>query len=244
MTEYRAVLLDIEGTVTPISFVHDTLFPYARAHLKRFLVESFDLPEVHADLTTLSEEQAGDCEEFRQPAIPRNGGKTETIEATVTYVNHLIDLDRKSPGLKSLQGKMWKAGYDDGSLKSPVYTDVVDVFETWHKAGISINIFSSGSVLAQRLLFAKTDAGDLTPYINHYFDTTVGKKVEAESYHRIAAELALSAHKIVFISDVVAELEAARAANMQALLCIRPGNPMQSGAAEFEQIEKFEDIPH
>ncbi|HSB26233.1 MAG TPA: acireductone synthase, partial [Pyrinomonadaceae bacterium] len=230
MTEYRAVLLDIEGTVTPISFVHDTLFPYARSHLKSFLVKSFDLPEVHADLSTLSEEQATDAEEFRQPAIPRDGGKTETIAATVTYVNHLIDLDRKSPGLKSLQGKIWKAGYDDGSLKSPVYADVVNFFESWHKAGISINIFSSGSVLAQRLLFANTDAGDLTPYINHYFDTNVGKKVEAQSYQRIAAELILPAPEIVFISDVVAELDAARMANLQPLLCIRPGNPKQSGA--------------
>ena len=244
MTEYRAVLLDIEGTVTPISFVHDTLFPFARAHLKSFLVQSFDLPEVQADVSTLSEEQAADAEEFRQPTIPCDGGKKETIAATVTYVNHLIDLDRKSPGLKSLQGKIWKAGYDEGSLKSPVYADVVNVLESWHKAGISISIFSSGSVLAQRLLFANTDSGDLTPFINHYFDTNVGKKVEAQSYQRIAAELKLPAPEIVFISDVVAELEAARMANMQTLLCIRPGNPKQSGATEFKQIETFEDILH
>src|SRR5215510_1948559 len=135
MSLWRAVLLDIEGTVTPISFVHEILFPYARAHVKDYLAQHIDQPEVQGDITKLLEEQANDSEELRNPPI-------DSIDTAVTYLNRLIDLDRKSPALKSLQGKIWKAGYDDGSLKSPVYEDVVDAFERWLRTGIKINIFS------------------------------------------------------------------------------------------------------
>src|SRR5690242_17700002 len=220
MTNWQAVLLDIEGTVTPISFVHDILFPYAREHVDSYLSQHFHQPEVQADMTKLREEQASDTEELRQPPI-------DSIDTLVTYVNRLIDLDRKSPALKSLQGKIWKAGYEDGSLKSPVYPDVVEAFERWRDVGITINIFSSGSVLAQRLLFAYTDAGDLTRYIDQYFDTSVGKKIDPQSYLAIAANLSFDPTHILFVSDVVAELDAAKTAGIQTRLCIRPGNPPQ-----------------
>ena len=234
MINWQAILLDIEGTVTPISFVHDVLFPYARAHVESFLVSHSNQPEVQTDIRKLREEQESDTEELRQPRI-------ESIDTAVTYVNRLIDLDRKSPALKSLQGKIWKAGYEDGSLKSPVYPDVVAAFERWQDVGIKINIFSSGSVLAQQLLFAHTDAGDLTRYIDQYFDTSVGKKIDPQSYLAIAANLAFEPTQILFVSDVVAELDAAKAAGMQTRLCIRPGNPRQP-ASQFQRVTSFDDL--
>jgi enolase-phosphatase E1 len=234
MPNWQAVLLDIEGTVTPISFVHEILFPYAREHVNNYLSQHLQQPEVQADIQKLREEQANDAEELRQPPI-------DSFDTAVTYVNRLIDLDRKSPALKSLQGKIWKAGYEDGSLKSPVYPDVVEAFERWRDVGITINIFSSGSVLAQQLLFAHTDAGDLTRYIDQYFDTSVGKKIDPQSYLAIAANLSFDPSQILFLSDVVAELDAAKAAGIQTRLCIRPGNPPQP-ASQYQSIASFANI--
>ena len=235
MINWQAVLLDIEGTVTPISFVHDVLFPYARTHVESFLDSHSDQPEVQTDIRKLRDEQASDIEELRQLPI-------DSIDTVVTYVNRLIDLDRKSPALKSLQGKIWKAGYEGGSLKSPVYPDVIDAFKRWRDAGIKIDIFSSGSVLAQQLLFAHTDGGDLTSYIDEYFDTSVGKKMNPESYAKIAGKLSIDSTQLLFVSDVVAELYAAKEAGMQTRLCIRPGNPPQP-ASQFQSITNFDGVP-
>ncbi len=237
MSSYRGILLDIEGTTTPIAFVHDVLFSYARAHAKEFLANNFDSEEVRADIALLREEHELDVSETRNPPVP--GSEMDSIAA---YVDWLIAQDRKSTGLKSLQGKIWRQGYLDGSLKSQVYTDVAPAFARWHAAGFSINIFSSGSVLAQQLLFAHTEAGDLTRFINNYFDTNVGKKGEADSYRRIASELGLAAGEIVFISDVTTELDAATEAGMKTLLSIRPGNPPQSAAERYRSIHTFDNV--
>jgi len=146
---------------------------------------------------------------------------TDKIDSIVDYIGWLIARDRKSTGLKSLQGKIWRQGYVEGSLKAQMFADVAPALERWHSAGLSINIFSSGSVLAQQLLFAHTDAGDLTRFIDNYFDTNIGKKAEAESYRRIAAGLNLAPEQIIFISDVIAELDAAHEAGMKTLLALR-----------------------
>jgi len=177
-TNVRAVLLDIEGTTTPISFVHDILFPYSRLHFKSYLEQHADSSEVIADLAQLRNEHIVDVDTGQEPP--------PVIEE---YVYWLIDRDRKSPALKSLQGKIWEQGYKDGTLKSPVFADVPPALQRWQDAGISVNIYSSGSVFAQKLLFGHTDAGDLTRFINGYFDTSVGKKIEADSYQQIATAL-------------------------------------------------------
>ena len=162
----RGILLDIEGTTTPIVFVHDVLFSYARTHAGEFLKSNITSDEVRADVAMLYEDHALDvCNDQEPPAL------TEELESLADYIEWLIDQDRKSTGLKSLQGKIWRQGYSDGSLKSQVFPDVAPAFERWRAAGLSINIFSSGSVLAQQLLFAHTDAGDLTKFIDKYFDT-------------------------------------------------------------------------
>lgn len=228
MDQVRGILLDIEGTTTPIAFVHEVLFSYARAHAREFLGNNQDSNEVRADVALLREEHAADVSNNLQPP-----------ESIADYIGWLIDRDRKSTGLKSLQGKIWRQGYLDGSLRSQVFADVAPAFERWRAAGLKISIFSSGSVLAQQLLFAHTDAGDLTKFIDDYFDTNVGKKGEAESYRKIAGAMDLKTGEILFISDVVAELEAAKEAGMDTLLSIRPGNSPQ----EWPQvIRSFDEI--
>jgi len=217
------------------------LFAYARSHVKEYLLAHSDGTEVKADLDRLRQEHAVDLSQNLQPPALGAGGGTE-IEAIAGYVNWLIDLDRKSTGLKSLQGKIWKQGYADGTLKSPVFADVAPALERWREAGLKISIFSSGSVLAQQLLFAHTEAGDLTGFIDSYFDTTVGPKTAAQSYVRIAAALDLATSEVLFISDVVAELAAASEAGMQTRLCVRAGNQPQSLAAPYETIKSFAEI--
>jgi len=223
----RAILLDIEGTTTPIAFVHEVLFSYARDHAKDFLASNVDAD----DITRLREEHAADVSNGEHPPAE-----------LAAYVEWLIARDRKSTGLKSLQGKIWRQGYLDGSLKSQVYADVAPAFARWRTRGLSISIFSSGSVLAQQLLFAHTDAGDLTKFIDHYFDTNVGKKADAASYLRIAEALSLPAKEVLFISDVVAELDGANEAGMETLLSIRPGNPPQEGAEKYRAIHSFDNV--
>src|SRR6185436_18990525 len=155
----RAILLDIEGTTTPIAFVHEVLFSYARDHAKEFLASHTDTD----DIARLREEYAADVSNGEHPPAELDA-----------YVEWLIARDRKSTGLKSLQGKIWRQGYTDGSLKSQVYVDVAPAFARWRARGWTISIFSSGSALAQQLLFAHTEAGDLMGFISEYFDTTVG----------------------------------------------------------------------
>jgi enolase-phosphatase E1 len=227
----RGILLDIEGTTTPIAFVHDVLFTYARDHLRNFLDNYSDKEEVRADIALLRDELADDVNNNRNPPpdIP-------------DYIEWLIALDRKSTGLKSLQGKIWREGYLNGTLKSQVFADVAPAFERWRQRGLSINIFSSGSVLAQKLLFAHTETGDLTRFIDDYFDTNVGKKGDAESYRRIAEKMKLPADEILFVSDVIDELNAANEARMKVLLSIREGNALQDNVKQYPEVKSFDQI--
>jgi enolase-phosphatase E1 len=224
------ILLDIEGTTTPIAFVHDVLFSYARTHVRDYVAKHFDDEAVQADIRLLRDEAENE------------GLQADNVDEIAKYIHRLIDLDRKSTGLKSLQGKIWHQGYADGSLRAQVFADVAPAFARWRAADLNVSIFSSGSVLAQQLLFAHTEAGDLTPLIDHYFDTSVGKKGEAESYRRIAAAVKLPPSEILFISDVVVELAAAREAGMKTALAVRPGNQPQESLDEFPIIPSFEEL--
>jgi len=223
----RGILLDIEGTTTPISFVHEVLFPYARTHVRNYLANFLDLPETRDKLTLLEQEHGLDVERDLHPPPLVNHSRHAEIDSMVSYVEWLIDRDRKSSGLKALQGRIWEQGYADGTLRAPLFPDVLPALQQWHQTGLRIAIFSSGSVLAQKLLFAHTEAGDVTKLLDFYFDTTTGPKMAAESYRVIAARLELTTNELLFISDVAAELEAASNAGCQTRLCIRPGNPPQ-----------------
>jgi enolase-phosphatase E1 len=214
-----------EGTTTPITFVYDVLFPFARRHAAAYVG--------HADLTDLQREYDEDVHQDRHPPA--------WSATPVAYIHWLMDLDRKSTALKNIQGKIWLEGYQNGELRGEVFQDVPPALERWHREGIDVRIFSSGSVLAQRLLFSSTAAGDLTRFLKGYFDTTVGPKTEAQSYAQIAQSFGVSTSDILFISDVTRELDAARAAGMQTLLCVRPGNhpqPQHNHAA----ITSFETL--
>jgi enolase-phosphatase E1 len=238
----RGVLLDIEGTTTPIAFVHEVLFSYARSQVRRFLLEHFASAEVLADLQQLREEHDLDVKQNLQPPALVEGPRDAAVNSLAAYASWLIDRDRKSPGLKSLQGKIWQQGYSDGSLKAELFADVRPALERWRRAGLKISIFSSGSSLAQKLLFAHTAAGDLSGLIDNYFDTTVGSKTEAASYRRIVSALRLPAQNLLFISDVVPELDAAAAAGMRTLLCVRPGNRPQPFTERYRKIRDFDEI--
>jgi enolase-phosphatase E1 len=238
-TKTRAVLLDIEGTTTPISFVHDVLFPFARDHVRDYLIQHSKASEVQEDIAALLREHSLDQERGEQPP---QIDKATSIDAIVVYVGWLINRDRKSPALKSLQGKIWEQGYRDGTLKAPLFDDVVPNLARLRRLGTSIAIFSSGSVLAQKLLFAHTDTGDHSDLIDQYFDTDVGSKVTSSSYSEIARRLDLLPVETIFASDVTAELAAARDAGMRTLLCLRPGNQPQSNAEQFQVIQSFSQI--
>ena len=239
-TKTRALLLDIEGTVTPISFVHDILFPFARTHVKDYLIQHSTTAEVAKDTQALFREYSVDLEKREQPPPIENG--VWSLDSIIAYVNWLIERDRKSSALKSLQGKIWEQGYRDGSLQAPLFADVVPHLGRLRRQGICIAIFSSGSVLAQKLLFAHTDAGDHCDLIDYYFDTQVGSKVSSSSYQEIAKRLQVLPAEVIFVSDVTNELAAARDAGMSTLLCLRPGNPPQSTAEQFQVIQSFSQI--
>lgn len=211
----KAILLDIEGTTTPIDFVHGTLFPFALARVGRYVESHFG--ELHDEINRLVDEHSHDST-YTVPLDPTEPGSVSA------YLEYLIGQDRKSTPLKSIQGKIWRAGYESGELNSVVFEDVFPAFERWHKADKTIAIYSSGSVLAQQLLFRHTGRGDLTKFISNYFDTSVGAKRDSESYTNIANELKLDAKDILFISDILAELDAARTAGYQTALSVREGN--------------------
>lgn len=215
----RAVLLDIEGTTTPVAFVYETLFPYARARLKEYLATHPEQPDAAADIARLRSEYAADREAGLDP--PEWNGDAASAAA---YLAWLMDADRKSTGLKAIQGRIWEEGYRSGQLYGVVYDDVPRAFEGWCAQGRVIAIFSSGSVLAQQLIFAHTNHGDLTSFLTAYFDTTTGAKRSPESYRRIAAALGFETSEMIFYSDVAEELDAARAAGMHTVLCVREGD--------------------
>jgi enolase-phosphatase E1 len=207
----QAVLTDIEGTTTSISFVYDVLFPYAAARLDAWLEE-------HRPQSAIALLRR----EYKEEA--RSGAELPEFGNGAPYARHLMGLDRKSTGLKALQGLIWEEGYRSGELRSHVFPDVPPILGAWSVAGLRLRVFSSGSVQAQKLLFAHTEYGDLSELFEGFHDTTTGPKREAASYAAIAAAYGLPPEAILFLSDVTEELDAAAAAGMRTVLVVRPGN--------------------
>jgi enolase-phosphatase E1 len=237
----RAILLDIEGTTTPINFVHEMLFPYARQRIRQFLLEHGDEPRVREDIAGLRAQHRSDAETRLGPPPWADNSPALGLESASAYAGWLMDRDSKCSALKSLQGKIWREGYEKGELRGEVYPDVAPAFARWSRRGKIICIFSSGSVLAQKLLFGSTSDGDLTGFLRAYFDTTVGPKNAPGSYSQIAKTLALDAPSILFISDAPKELDAARDAGMQTMLCVR-AETMQSSASAHRVIHSFDEV--
>jgi len=228
----KTILLDIEGTTTPVEFVTEVLFPYARQRIETFLREHSSDPSVRADIEALKQDHAQDVEQGLSPP---------PIAEVTRYVHWLMDRDRKSTSLKALQGKIWEAGYRAGELRGEVYDDVPRAIERWRWQNREIAIFSSGSVLAQKLLFSSTQAGDLTRFICGYFDTTTGPKREPESYRRIAQAVGAEPSVMLFISDTVPEANAARSAGIDTLLCVR-GARSPSEPHGHAAIRSFDEV--
>lgn len=238
----RAILLDIEGTTTPIDFVFKTLFPYALQRLSQFLVAHAAEPEVRADIEALrAQHRADTAENLNPPPWVDRSAALET-ESAIAYGLWLMNRDSKCSALKSLQGKIWQEGYAKGELHGEVYPDVPPAFARWTQQGRIVAIFSSGSVLAQKLLFSSTAAGDLTRYLSAHFDTNIGPKNLPASYRNIAAALGQQTPGILFISDVVKELDAASAAGMATNLCVREQAAGSCGPSTHAQIASFSGL--
>jgi len=203
----NAILTDIEGTTSSISFVKDVLFPYARKRLPAFV-------ETHTDDLDVQHW----LHEAAKEAELVSATQQEIIELLIGW----IDADRKSTALKALQGMIWKDGYEAEEYRAHVYPEVPARLRAWQAAGKRIYVYSSGSVPAQKLLFAHTEAGDLSSIFSGYFDTEMGGKREADAYRKIAKAIELPAHEILFLSDIVEELDAARAAGFATTLLARP----------------------
>jgi len=237
----RAILLDIEGTTTPIDFVYNTLFPFASAHVEEFLGAHIEDNEICALVDELRQFQQRDAQRGASVPTWRDGTSADHVHSAASYVRWLIARDSKITPLKALQGKIWEAGYRSGELRGTVYPDVAPALARWRAQGRRLAIFSSGSVLAQKLLFAFSTAGNLTALLDGFFDTTTGPKHEVGSYRRIAAGLGVANSEVLFLSDVTTELDAARATGMQTALAWRSGAPM-STASSHPSIRSFDEV--
>ena len=204
------ILTDIEGTTSSVAFVKDVLFPYARKKIPQYVRAYVQDPEVRAQLDAV---------------IAEEGLAAGDVEAALSALDRWMDQDRKATPLKTLQGWVWEAGYRDGDYRAHMYPDAATQLREWHRDGILVYVYSSGSVLAQKLFFAHSEVGDLTEIFAGHFDTTVGSKKEAASYVKIAERIGVSARDIIFLSDVEAELNAAREAGMRTYHVVRDGQP-------------------
>lgn len=223
----RFVLMDIEGTTTAIVFVHEVLFPYAEAHLAAFVRQDAADPAVQSELAAV-----------KQTVFEENQ-KEITAEEAIQQLLDWIKTDRKHPALKTLQGYLWKTGYQTGEYKGHIYHDVRPALEKWRSAGIKMGVYSSGSVEAQQLLFGYSDKGDLRPYFSAWFDTKIGPKRAVQSYLNIREQLGISGEEILFLSDVEQELDAAREAGFHTLQIVRPGTipgERHPVASDFSEI--------
>jgi len=215
--DVRGVLLDIEGTTSSVSFVYDTLFPFAREHMAAFLEAHWDQPPVQEACAQVAWDKGHKHLEEWCP----DASDAEKREAVLAELVALMDADVKATGLKQVQGLVWKQGYDSGELKAHVYDEVPDCLRAWKAAGLDLRIYSSGSIAAQKLFFGHSIAGDLLELFSGHYDTTTGGKKETKSYETIAQDFGKQPGALLFLSDVTAELDAARAAGWNTCLVAR-----------------------
>lgn len=219
----KYILLDVEGTTTSIEFVHRVLFPYSTEKMDWFINHYPDL-----------------CQTERAQVESEYSRQLSNLEFVDLLLGWIKD-DKKHPALKSIQGKIWQLGYERQEIKGHVYLDVLPAFQKWQKQGIKIGIYSSGSVLAQKLLFAHSQVGDLTVYIDHHFDTLVGAKREVSSYKTIAQKISINSEEILFLSDIAEECLAAISAGMKSAQLIR--DQLANPHPELRQLNDFLTIP-
>lgn len=222
--KYRAIVTDIEGTTSRISFVTEVLFPYAREHLPAFIYRQHASPAVAAELAAIK---------------GLLGNATATTEDCIAALMTWIEQDKKVTPLKTLQGMVWQEGYQQGHFQGHIYQDAAAQLANWQQQGIRLYVYSSGSVQAQQLLFQYSEAGDLRPLFSGYFDTHIGPKQQSSSYAAILQQLQLPPSQVLFLSDVAAELDAAKVLGIATVQLIREQQaPTQHQVAhDFYQIE-------
>ncbi|XP_042521046.1 probable bifunctional methylthioribulose-1-phosphate dehydratase/enolase-phosphatase E1 1 isoform X2 [Macadamia integrifolia] len=242
----RCIVLDIEGTTSPISFVTDVLFPYARDNVGKHLYSTYDTEETRDDIKLLRTQVEEDLQNGVAGAVPiptDDVGKDEVIASLVANVEAMINADRKITALKQLQGHIWRTGFQNNELKGVVFEDVPDALQKWHASGIKVYIYSSGSREAQRLIFGNSNHGDLRKYLCGFFDTTVGNKKETHSYFEISQSLGVDEPSdILFVTDVVQEAVAANAAGLEVIISVRPGNAPIPENHGFKTVRSFVEI--
>lgn len=239
ITGLQHVLLDIEGTTCPVSFVGDVLFPYSQQQLPLFLAEQAQNPIVKDLIDQVFEAWNQDTDPEAVSLGKRYAAKN--IEAASNYLSWLIGKDRKLTPLKELQGLIWRQGYDKGILKAPLYADVPEALKRWHESGVKLSVYSSGSVNAQKLLYQHSTYGDLSNLFDHWFDTNTGGKHYPESYVTIAKALNTNPDQVVFISDRKSELEAAQEAGFKVLFSQREGNP-ETDPGNYIEIKNYANL--
>ena len=236
------ILLDIEGTTCPTSFVTETLFPYAQSALKNFLERHKDDPSISRLINDAEGEwmrdQDAESATLRHQSEKIDQPKHLKVEA---YLQLLMSLDRKSTALKDIQGKIWKEGYTAGKVTSDLFEDAYEGLKRWHKKGFELGIYSSGSIEAQHLLYKYTRRGDIENLFSHWFDTHIGNKKKQLSYTAIASAMACKPQQILFISDNSDECDAAKSAGLHTLYSLREGNPQQE-AGDHPIISNLEDV--
>jgi enolase-phosphatase E1 len=223
-TMIKTIVTDIEGTTSSLSFVKDVLFPYSRARMAEFVRAHAQEPGVRHELDE----------------VRRLSGKNLTDPEVMEQLLGWIAEDKKATPLKALQGMIWEEGYKKSDFKGHMYEDAVRHLMKWKQAGIRLYVFSSGSVQAQKLLFAHTAYGDLTPLFSGYFDTNIGNKREPDSFRRIAESIDTAPQSVLFLSDIKEELDAARSAGMQTTWLVRDGTIDPKSA--HRQARNFDDI--
>eukprot|EP00963_Diacronema_lutheri_P011945 scaffold1518_cov331-Pavlova_lutheri.AAC.19 len=235
----NAVILDIEGTIAPVSFVADVLFPYAMREVRRHLSDTWHLPETKACVADL--QRYLDADGYIAPC-PSSSEK-QMLDSVASALVDMMAKDKKYTPLKRLQGAIWRRGYRMGELVAEVYEDFVSSLRRWTCQGIKVYIYSSGSREAQGLLFGHTQYGDLRRYISGYFDTTVGAKNDLHSYAEIALSIGeMDKDKLVFATDVFAEADAASQAGFRAVLVVRPGNKPLPDVHEFPLVSSMSEV--
>jgi len=219
----KCVLLDIEGTISDIRFVYDVMFPYAKKNMPSFLVENWESATVQEAVRSVASDAKKISVEDWLGALWKSPN-SDALDTLLLHLQQLMETDSKATGLKMFQGMVWQYGFESGALRAELFPDVLPALELWKAKGLDLRIYSSGSVLAQKMFFKYTVLGDLTDLFSAHYDTTVGTKREVSSYERIATESQYDPAEIIFVTDVYAELAAATDAGMQVVGSIRPNN--------------------
>jgi enolase-phosphatase E1 len=222
----KAILTDIEGTTTPISFVKDVLFPYSYQKMEEFILENKDNPKISKILDE----------------VKKIEGKDLSLEELINTLKKWIEEDRKITPLKEIQGIIWEEGYKSGKLQGYVYPDAYEKLKEWFDSGVKIYVYSSGSVKAQKLLFSNTNYGDLNYIFSGYFDTNIGNKKEKESYEKIAKEIGINPNEVLFLSDNPEEIIAASSTGMKVIRLVRQNDTEYIQDFPYPQVESFKHI--